>query len=864
MKMRGKTNFADRTLRFVKRSLFLVLALSVAIFSLLALFLANQSASTIRAVSKMYMSGLNEQISAHFETAISLRLDQLEVLARDVPSPGIHTDEEERAELIESAQAREFSHLGFLQADGSFDMLYGSQLEVIDLEPYLESLSEGEKKVAVGLDTSGKRLILLGIPSRYPITQDHACVAMVAALPVEYISNTLSLEENSDRVYSYIIRKDGTFVIRTGDAFRDSYFERVRSLYDSAGGSKDKETYITDLYNAMEQNEQFSSEITIYGETRQVFCSKLSHSEWFLLTFMPYQALDDIVNGFTKRWTVMVFSACALVLIILMLVFAQYSQMTKQQIQELEKARKAADHANRAKSEFLSNMSHDIRTPMNAIVGMTAIATTNIGNQDQVQNCLRKITLSSKHLLGLINDVLDMSKIESGRMTLNMDQISLREVMDSIVNIVQPQVRSKRQQFNISIHDISTENVCCDGLRLNQVLINLLGNAVKFTPDGGSIEVALYEEDSPKGEDYIRTHITVRDNGIGMSEEYQSKIFDSFSREDSTRVQKTEGTGLGMTITKYIIDAMGGDIQVRSRLGEGTEFHVTLDLLRATIQEVDMVLPEWSMLVVDDDQQLCESAVASLKAIGLNPDWTQDAESALKMVEEHHRRRDDYHIILLEWKLPGMDGIAAAREIRRRWGDDIPILLISAYDWSEIENQAREAGVTGFISKPLFKSTLFYGLKPFMGVVDAKDEGDIMIGRSDLEGRRILLAEDNDLNWEIASELLSEELGLELEWAENGQLCVEKFQASEPGYFNAILMDIRMPVMTGYEATRSIRAMDREDAKAIPIIAMTADAFSEDIHKCLECGMNAHVAKPIDVREVARLLVKFIGSKETE
>ena len=211
-----------------------------------------------------------------------------------------------------------------------------------------------------------------------------------------------------------------------------------------------------------------------------------------------------------------------------------------------------------------------------------------------------------------------------------------------------------------------------------------------------------------------------------------------------------------------------------------------------------------------------------------------------------------------------MDGIAAAREIRRRWGDDIPILLISAYDWSEIENQAREAGVTGFISKPLFKSTLFYGLKPFMGVVDAKDEGDIMIGRSDLEGRRILLAEDNDLNWEIASELLSEELGLELEWAENGQLCVEKFQASEPGYFNAILMDIRMPVMTGYEATRSIRAMDREDAKAIPIIAMTADAFSEDIHKCLECGMNAHVAKPIDVREVARLLVKFIGSKETE
>ena len=290
---------------------------------------------------------------------------------------------------------------------------------------------------------------------------------------------------------------------------------------------------------------------------------------------------------------------------------------------------------------------------------------------------------------------------------------------------------------------------------------------------------------------------------------------------------------------------------------------MTLDLLRATVQELDMVLPEWSMLVVDDDRQLCESAVASLRSIGLNPDWTQDAESALRMVDEHHRRRDDYHIILLDWKLSGMDGITAAREIRRRWGDAISILLISAYDWSDIENEAREAGVTGFIAKPLFKSTLFYGLRPFMDLVEEAEERDVHAAeRADLEGRRILLAEDNDLNWEIASELLSEELGLQLEWAENGEICVEKFQASAPGYYEAILMDIRMPVMTGYQATTAIRAMDREDAKTIPIIAMTADAFSEDIHKCLECGMNAHVAKPIDVREVSRQLVRFIVKKE--
>ncbi len=861
--MREKTTIADEIPRFLKRSLILVLALSVAVFALLAAFLARQSTSTIRTVSRMYMSGLSEQISAHFETAISLRLDQLDVLARTVAEPKIRSGEPWEEQLIEDAQSRDFTHMGILQLDGSFDMLYGPELHVTDPDPFLESLAENEKKVAVGTDAAGNRLILLGIPLRGIPTPEHPQVAFVAALPVDYISNTLSLEENSDHVYSYIIRKDGSFVIRTGDAFRESYFERVRSLYDSADGSRDTEPYIAGLQSAMEQNQIYSAEISIYGEPRQVFCSKLSHSEWFLLTAMPYQSLDAIVDGFTSRWTVMVFGAFALVLVMLLMVFAQYSKLTNRQMMELEKARRSADRANKAKSEFLSNMSHDIRTPMNAIVGMTAIATTNIDNRDQVQNCLRKITLSSKHLLGLINDVLDMSKIESGKMTLNMDQVSLREVMDSIVNIVQPQVRAKHQHFSISIHDISTENVCCDGLRLNQVLINLLGNAVKFTPDGGTIEVALYEEPSPKGEDHIRTHITVKDNGIGMSEEYQAKIFDSFSREDSTRVQKTEGTGLGMTITKYIVDAMGGSITVDSQLGAGTEFHVTLDLLRATVQELDMVLPEWSMLVVDDDRQLCESAVASLRSIGLNPDWTQDAESALRMVDEHHRRRDDYHIILLDWKLPGMDGITAAREIRRRWGDAISILLISAYDWSDIENEAREAGVTGFIAKPLFKSTLFYGLRPFMDLVEEAEERDVHAAeRADLEGRRILLAEDNDLNWEIASELLSEELGLQLEWAENGEICVEKFQASAPGYYEAILMDIRMPVMTGYQATTAIRAMDREDAKTIPIIAMTADAFSEDIHKCLECGMNAHVAKPIDVREVSRQLVRFIVKKE--
>ena len=539
------------------------------------------------------------------------------------------------------------------------------------------------------------------------------------------------------------------------------------------------------------------------------------------------------------------------------LLFYQYIKMLGKQMLVLEEARKEAEHANNAKSEFLSNMSHDIRTPMNAIVGMTTIATVNIDNKEQVKNCLRKITLSGKHLLGLINDVLDMSKIESGKMVLNMDQVSLREIMDNSVNIVQPQIKAKHQKFQISIHDISTENVCCDGVRLNQILINLLGNAIKFTPEEGSIHVSLYEEECPKGEHYIRTHLLVKDTGIGMSEEYQKKIFDSFSREDTARVQKTEGTGLGMAITKYIVDTMGGTIEVESELGKGSEFHVTLDLAKAEIQEADMVLPDWRMLVVDDDEQLCESVIYSLKSLGIKPDWCLDAETAIKKVEERHKKHDDYQIILLDWKLPGMDGITAAREIRHIYGDDVPILIISAYDWSEIENDAKEAGITGFISKPLFKSTLFYGLRSFIDACgDAVPESAPGMEEPDFTGKRVLLAEDNDLNWEIAHELLSG-LGLSLDWAENGQICVDKFKQSAEGYYDAILMDIRMPIKNGYQATEEIRAMDRNDA-SIPIIAMTADAFAEDIQKCLDCGMNAHVAKPIDLRDVSSQLKRFM------
>ncbi len=434
--------------------------------------------------------------------------------------------------------------------------------------------------------------------------------------------------------------------------------------------------------------------------------------------------------------------------------------------------------------------------------------------------------------------------------------------MDSVVNIVQPQVKTKNQQFDVFIHDIETENVFCDSVRINQVLLNFLSNAIKFTPEGGSISLSMHEEPSPVGEDYVRIHIYVKDTGIGMSEDFQKRIFESFVREDTKRVHKTEGSGLGMAITKYIVDAMNGMIEVKSELGKGSEFHVTLDLEKATIPEEEMILPDWHMLVVDDDLQLCESTVDSLNQIGVIAEWALDGETALEMVAQRHEKRNDYHIILLDWKLPGIDGIETARKIRQQMGGDIPILLISAYDCTEIETQARDAGINGFIAKPLFKSTLFYGLRQFSEDIVVSSEESVHNTKFDFTGTKVLLAEDNDLNWEIAAELLSQ-YGLDLERAENGQICVEMFSKSPVGYYAAVLMDIRMPIMTGYEATVEIRKLERPDA-SLPIIAMTADAFSEDIQKSLASGMNAHVSKPIDTREVMRLLEKFLHEQHQD
>ncbi len=844
----------NKTIRLLTISLIAIAFVCVMVFTFLASFLGRKNTQMISEIGTIYMAGMNERIEMHFKSTIDTQLSQLESIVEEIPEENISDYALMEEDLKYSAEGRNFQYLALYSGDGDFEMITGEQVMLADPEPFWESMKKGDKKIAVGVDASANDIVLFGIRAELPMADGRKSIALVAGIPDEYIVRVLALEENDSLVYSHVIRRDGSFVIKSIATEKNSYFEQVRAIVDEEAG-KSAETYVEELQSAMRERKRYSTVLHMEGSRSHLYCTSLSNSEWYLVTVMPYGAMDETVSHFSAIQVTSIFIGSGIILFGLLVVFILYLNLSRRQMEELEKAREEAVHATRAKSEFLSNMSHDIRTPMNAIVGMTAIAVANIDDKKQIQNCLKKITLSSKHLLGLINDVLDMSKIESGKLTLHIEQISLREVMDSIVNIVQPQIKEKKQHFSVHIRNVEAEDVYCDSVRLNQVLLNFLSNAIKFTPEGGYIEISLYEEPSPIGDTYVRVHIKVKDNGIGMSDEFKKTIFEAFTREDSKRVQKTEGTGLGMAITKYILDVMEGTVEVNSKQGEGTEFHVILDLEKVLVQEEEMILPDWHMLVVDDDEQLCESVIHALKDIGINAEWTLDGEAAVELVKERHKQQNDFQIILLDWKLPGMDGIETARSIRTQMGGDIPILLISAYDWNEIEHEAREAGITGFISKPLFKSTLFYGLRQF-AETDNEIETQLSEKEIDLTGRKILLAEDNDLNWEIAEALLTER-GLELEWAENGQICVDKFKRSPVGFYDAVLMDIRMPVMTGHEAAREIRALDREDAD-IPIIAMTADAFEEDIKRCMESGMNAHVAKPIDIREVERQLDKFI------
>ena len=537
------------------------------------------------------------------------------------------------------------------------------------------------------------------------------------------------------------------------------------------------------------------------------------------------------------------------------------SQEKKAEIEShraLKDAYRAAENASRAKTEFLSNMSHDIRTPMNAIVGLTAIAGANIENQDKVIECLGKMTKSSRHLLGLINEVLDMARIESGKMSLAEEDFNLPELVDNLITLTKPAIDEHRHNFEVHVDRIEHEAVCGDSLRIQQVFVNLMSNAVKYTPDGGNIIFSIKEK--PNGFSELGCYeFSIADNGIGMTPEFQKIMFEPFSRADDHRTTKVQGTGLGMAITQNIVNLMNGSIKVDSAPGKGTKITVTIYLkLQESKREQEKELLDLPVLVVDDDKTCCESTVATLKDIGIAGEWVLTGRQAVERCYARHETGRDYFAVIVDWKMPEMNGIETARKIRERVGKDVTIIILTSFEFSEIEEEARAAGVDAFIAKPLFRSRLTATLRQFTSGKKEKSARNLLedFAKTDYTSKRILLVEDNELNREIAAEILGM-TGVAVDIAENGKIAVEKVVAAPEKWYDLIFMDIQMPIMNGYEATAAIRSLPGGRGK-VPIIAMTANAFAEDVQMAKNTGMNEHIAKPLELDKLNDVLKQWL------
>lgn len=841
------------------RSVVSIFFVCIGVFIFLTSYMRIKTEHAIKNTTSIYMSEMSLQVQEKFQAVVYLRMQQVEAMIRLYPPQTAVYGEEMRQSLVKNAKVRNFTYIGLYAQDGKLENLYGSRIELVQKSGIAKMMQPGAYAVGEAKNEQGQKLFMIGMNAAYPMKDHGKSRALFVGLPMEELRDVLFPDQNESLLYYHIIDTDGDFVVRSGDAYRENYFERMEEQFQTFNGKTAKD-YQEELSDAMRRQAVYADTVSMDGQEIYMYCSPLmSNSDWYLIAAMPNNMLTESIRNLDSTRNFVMITSAAAILLAMGVIFILYYRLSRQQMRELVRARNEADSSNAAKSNFLSSMSHEIRTPMNAIIGMTEIAQRNIGDPVRVDDCLKKVRLSSKHLLGLINDVLDMSKIESKKMTLNVAPVSLRDTMDDLVNIIQPQIRAKKQHFDIFIQNIISEGICCDDVRLNQALINILSNAVKYTPEDGKIHINLNQEPSLLGDSYVRTHFTIADTGMGMSPEFLERIWDTFSREENDQVRHIVGTGLGMSITKSLVDLMGGTIDVDSELGKGSTFHIALDLMKTEFTDpAQMKLPEWNVLVVDDDEQLCVSAVSNLEQLGVHGEWTDSGAEAVLMAKKRQDEGRDYDFLLVDWKMPGLDGIATIRMLREQAGRQLPVFLMSADDWSEVEDEAEQVHIEGFIAKPLFASRLYECLRKYEdGCVEQTPDMENRQEEISFEGRRVLLAEDMEINWEVASEILSC-TGMQLEHALDGRECLDMFRKSETGYYDAVLMDIRMPVMDGYEATKAIRALERADS-GLPVIAMTADAFEGDVQKCLDAGMNDHIAKPLDIAECMRVLQIYLG-----
>ena len=631
-----------------------------------------------------------------------------------------------------------------------------------------------------------------------------------------------------------MIDSNGDYILK-GYSFKNSNFFEFYKSYNSSDPASSKELFdkITSSTGSVSMKNSHGQECIL------AFTPLADTVGWTLLGFVPAK---DLNAGIENWLLVIVVSAGLLILFICDLFYLHHLN------KRLKVTAKEAEYANKAKTDFLSTMSHDIRTPMNAIIGLTTIAENNLGDVESTGESLRKIRLASNHLLTLINDILDISKVESGKLKLSPLTFSIAETVENLINISQPMIKEKNIDFSFHINHIEKEFLYTDQLRLNQIYINILSNAIKYTEPSGRVSVELSEEKSAIPGCIQLTYV-VADTGIGMSPEFMATMYQPFSRQIDSRVNSIQGTGLGLAITKQMVELIGGTIECQSEQGKGTTFTVVLDIPVADRQRDNMQLEPIDVLVVDDDESTLKTAVEILECLGATAEHARSGFEAIGMIEHKHLSGKDYDAVIVDWKMPETDGVETIKLIGAKTEINIPFLLISAYDWSDIEDKAKKAGANGFIRKPFFRSVLYDKLNDLIGKEsDSKEPED---DYSDLKGLRILIAEDNDINWEIISGML-DMYGIATDRAENGRVCVDMISSAEEGSYELIFMDVQMPEMNGLDATRAIRSLESPWASSIPIVAMTADAFSENVADCLNAGMDGHIAKPVDIKLVIK------------
>lgn len=834
----------------------------------------NRMQGYISRSSEANMTAVMEQMRQIYDLQIGKIYERLEMIEKNLfPYQKRSTQTKDCREFLVSMIDNSSEQILFLKDNGQAMTIQG-ELHNLDVESSTLLKLRQEERIAQSIawhvDMKKENYYLIALPCETYEVDGERFSAIGMLYNRSGLDDLIKVNDYEGQAILFSVDENG-IVIYTNQ--EDEKFERNYALLKHMQSEKKiTDSQYKSLKKKLESGENGMEQIEVNGFSCYFGFCQLESTKNEIVGIVPVSVLNESLIEYQELavqmivFTIILFMLLSLALMLFISKAAsatqkaQYEEETRRIKEEamvaLEIEKERADHANHAKSQFLSNMSHDIRTPMNAIVGFTSLAITHIDDKERLQNYLRKICTSSEHLLSLINDVLDMSRIESGKMKIIEAECSISVMTHDLRSILVSSINAKRLDFFIDTIDVEHEDVICDKSRVNQVLINITSNAIKYTQPGGTIAVKIKEKpNAPEG--FADFEFSVKDNGIGMSEEFVKTIFEPFTREHSSTVSQIEGTGLGMAITKNIVDMMGGSISVQSVPGEGSEFTVKLRFRTTKNKKVITVIPKlkgFRALVADDNMDSCSSVTKMLRTIGMRPEWTTSGKEAVFRSEMAIDENDPFRVYIIDWLMPDMNGVEVVRRIREKIEEDVPIIILTAYDWSDIEKEAREAGVTAFCSKPLFLSELYDILHC------AGDECDEVSGENSNEefvGKRILVVDDVKNNREITAAILKER-GIKVETGENGKEAIEMVAGSEPGYYDLILMDVMMPVMDGYDATEIIRNLENRKLASIPIIAMTANAFEEDRKNAFNAGMDDYLSKPVQNEKLFDMLRKYL------